>query len=336
METKGMPWAIILAGGRGTRLSALTSQGDGGVVPKQFCSLDGGGSMLRVTLARALSITRPERVLIVLLEEHRKYWSREPLSIPPENLIVQERDRGTGTALLCALLRAHERDPKAPVFLLPSDHLVDSERSLRRTIEEALDESARAHGRVVVLASPSSTPDPSFGWLIPGRAASGRARWVAQFFEKPDLTLAAECVRRGGMRHTLMLVGQCRAFLGLYSIAISDLLGLRQAGLKLRRLQPSALLDLYDTIPSVDIGRDVLEHTSSRLLLLPMPECGWTDIGTVERLEDWWMEHPAALAEVRRRGILPPAGERSEKGGARGTSAAANAGEGRNSSIQVP
>ena len=46
----GNVWALILAGGEGTRLSSLTTTPGGLSVPKQFCSLQGGASLLEETL----------------------------------------------------------------------------------------------------------------------------------------------------------------------------------------------------------------------------------------------------------------------------------------------
>jgi hypothetical protein len=54
-------WVLILAAGSGTRLSSLTANGNGGPVPKQFCSLPGGVSLLDETLARAATIASPAR-----------------------------------------------------------------------------------------------------------------------------------------------------------------------------------------------------------------------------------------------------------------------------------
>ena len=48
-------WAVVLAGGDGSRLSGLTRGPDGVVVPKQFCSLDGGPSLLQSAIDRAVS-----------------------------------------------------------------------------------------------------------------------------------------------------------------------------------------------------------------------------------------------------------------------------------------
>ena len=40
-------WAVVLAAGDGKRLSALTADSEGTPVPKQFCSLNGGESLLQ-------------------------------------------------------------------------------------------------------------------------------------------------------------------------------------------------------------------------------------------------------------------------------------------------
>jgi mannose-1-phosphate guanylyltransferase len=55
-------WAVVLAAGDGTRLASLRSNDRGRSVPKQFCSLNGGGSLLHAALQRARRIVPPERV----------------------------------------------------------------------------------------------------------------------------------------------------------------------------------------------------------------------------------------------------------------------------------
>ncbi len=48
--TGGNTWALILAAGDGSRLSSLTTTANGQRVPKQFCSLRGGASLLEGAL----------------------------------------------------------------------------------------------------------------------------------------------------------------------------------------------------------------------------------------------------------------------------------------------
>ena len=53
MQLTAAPWALILAGGDGTRLSALTRRITGDPRPKQFCPLlDGGETLLDRTRRR--------------------------------------------------------------------------------------------------------------------------------------------------------------------------------------------------------------------------------------------------------------------------------------------
>jgi len=47
MRLSGHTWAVVLAAGDGTRLATLTTDSAGNAVPKQFCSLTGGKSLLQ-------------------------------------------------------------------------------------------------------------------------------------------------------------------------------------------------------------------------------------------------------------------------------------------------
>ena len=66
MSTNGSNWAIVLAAGDGSRLSNLTKAATGRVVPKQFCSLRGGPSLLEDALARAACVVARKRILVVV------------------------------------------------------------------------------------------------------------------------------------------------------------------------------------------------------------------------------------------------------------------------------
>jgi hypothetical protein len=44
MDAEGNTWAIVLAAGEGSRLRSLTTTALGVAIPKQFCSLKGGGA----------------------------------------------------------------------------------------------------------------------------------------------------------------------------------------------------------------------------------------------------------------------------------------------------
>jgi len=81
-------------------------------VPKQFCSLRGGASLLDEALARGEAVTSRSRVLAVVAGCHRRWWEGALRSLPPDNVIVQPENKGTAAGLLLPLLHIVTRDPE--------------------------------------------------------------------------------------------------------------------------------------------------------------------------------------------------------------------------------
>lgn len=63
MQQNGATWGIVLAGGEGRRLQSLTRDGQGRVVPKQFCSFLGTQSLLPSFYARLPHVDFARQVL---------------------------------------------------------------------------------------------------------------------------------------------------------------------------------------------------------------------------------------------------------------------------------
>jgi mannose-1-phosphate guanylyltransferase len=118
-------WAVILAGGDGTRLKSLTRKIAGDERPKQFCSVLGKRTLLEETRDRAALELDPERTLYVVNRNHEPYYIHEPYYAPilsdepSANLVIQPRNRGTSPAILYSLLRIAAFDPKARVVFFP-------------------------------------------------------------------------------------------------------------------------------------------------------------------------------------------------------------------------
>ena len=92
-------WAVILAGGDGTRLKSLTRHIAGDERPKQFCSVLGGDTLLEETQDRAALEFAPKRTLYLVNRAHENFYRPLLINEPTENLIVQPSNRGTWASM---------------------------------------------------------------------------------------------------------------------------------------------------------------------------------------------------------------------------------------------
>jgi len=278
----------VLAGGEGRRLSGITRAAAGRHVPKQFCNFGTGRSLIGRTLDRALTLVPHDRVVVVVTAAHREWWEHELDVLPSENVVVQPSSRGTAAGILLPLLHIAARDPEATVVVLPSDHHVEDESLLARSVEDAVEALARHPDHVVLLGIEPEHPDPEYGWVLPGRPDDGPTRAVAAFVEKPVELEAMRLMTRGALWNSFMFAARVAALLEMFDRRLPDLLGSLRGEWK--AAPPDRLADLYGALPARDFSRTVLEPLPERLRVLPVPACGWTDLGTPERL--------ARIAEV--------------------------------------
>jgi mannose-1-phosphate guanylyltransferase len=146
-EAQMRRWAVILAGGSGTRLQAFTRTlfGEGTLGegrPKQFCALFGENTLLGHTRARIASVVAPERTAYVVVKAHAPYYSQQLADVPGERILEQPVNRGTTAAVAYAVARIaamhSQRDAMdAVVGVFPADHYFADQDALARTLDRA-------------------------------------------------------------------------------------------------------------------------------------------------------------------------------------------------------
>jgi mannose-1-phosphate guanylyltransferase len=284
-------WALVLAAGDGSRLRALTTQPCGTPVPKQYCSLSGGPSLLEDALTRARSQVAAARVCAIVAQQHHRWWTGLDAltALNRRNVIVQPANRGTAIGILYSLVHILSQDPEAQVLLLPSDHFVADEAVLERSLSAAWEHVARCPDQPVLLGLHPDEPDGDLGYVIPGAADATGTRTVMRFVEKPELTEAARIVRAGGLWNTFIIAGSARAFMNLFLPRFAQIVMEMQVivGNALQHHAASgwpAIVDMYTRLPQLDFSRDLLQGSESILRVLPVPPCGWSDLGTPHRV----------------------------------------------------
>jgi mannose-1-phosphate guanylyltransferase len=284
-------WTLILAAGSGTRLSSLTKDGRGGAVPKQFCSLNGGASLLEETFDRAHAFSTERCTLTVVAAEHRAHWYQALNRVPRENVLVQPMNRGTANGILLGLTAILTRDPDALVTILPSDHYVAKEDVLRRCVSRALAVAeCGAPDAVHFLGITPETADPELGYIVRGEPQVDGSFTIGRFVEKPSAELAASLLRKRALWNSFILVARASALVDLVArrfpaevAAFAAIWREHAAG----GLMAEAALDrLYAELPEIDFSRGVVEGTAAPLRVLPVPYCGWSDLGTPKRVAD--------------------------------------------------
>jgi mannose-1-phosphate guanylyltransferase len=292
-ETSGRDggrWAIVLAGGDGVRLRALTRELHGDDRPKQFARVLGDESLLERTWRRATLAVDPGRVLTVLTRRHERHYAPLVANVDPTRLVVQPDNRGTAAGILYPLVRLRALAPDARVAILPSDHHFSDDERLVEHVDLAFESLAAEPERVVLLGMIPDTHETEYGWIEPGPIASrpgGRQlRRVTRFREKPPAELARELRERGCLWNSFIMVGTARGLLGLVRGALPgltaafDALAPTVGGAR----EAEAAERLYAALPPADFSREVLAARPDRLGVLSVWGVSWCDLGSPARV----------------------------------------------------
>src|SRR5581483_6960320 len=220
-------WAVILAGGDGTRLKSLTRKIAGDERPKQFCRVLGGATLLEETRSRALLEFAGERLVYVVNRAHRGYYRPILTSAGDDRLIAQPRNRGTAPAILYSLLRIAAADPDAVVAFFPSDHYISESRKFMAQVRSALEHARRRRDLAILLGVEPESPEVEYGWIEPAAPIDGEGRilGVRRFWEKPHRLLAQALQLRGCLWNSFVMVASARALLDTLATTISNLHG---------------------------------------------------------------------------------------------------------------
>ncbi len=303
----GDEWVVLLAGGDGRRLLPHTTTTDGEPVPKQFCRFRDERTLLHASLDRARCLVPSERIVVLVREAHRRWWEGELAGLPAGNVIAQAEDRGTGVAMLQALVEIHCRDSDPLLVVMPSDADVDEEDVLLRALGAARRAARDFPSEVTLLGAEPTCIDPGYDLVVPATGRRHRPRRVAAFVDEPLLTVASRLTGAGALWNSLFFACRGWALYELFEEARPELGAAYLRSLARSGDGPAALQQAAAALPTVSFSRDVLRRSTGRLLLVRIPPCGWTEMGTTARLASWLARHRDAIFWRDHPALRPPA-----------------------------
>ena len=300
MELGTSMWALILAGGDGTRLKPLTTQVSGDARPKQFCPLVDGETLLDVTRRRVDLLTRYDHQVVVVSRPHEPYYGYLAGELAPGRLVVQPANRGTAPGILYPLLRISELAGDVPIAMFPSDHYVSDDQAFMAYVRSAVDVVRERPNLVVLVGIQADRPETEYGWIEPSAVPlplDGEPAFaIRRYWEKPSQRLAEALLARDCLWNSFVMVGWTSAFLGMYRTALPGLLAAFEP---LRSVlgtpaETEEAERLYRVIPDVNFSDRVLSVAVERLATVRAKGVEWSDWGNVDRVMK-------SLARARRR-----------------------------------
>jgi mannose-1-phosphate guanylyltransferase len=280
-------YAMIMAGGAGTRLWPLSRTGR----PKPLIPLvEQQRSMFQIAVERLRPLFPPERILVVANTGLTPQLRAQAPQLPAANFIVEPVGRDTAPAVGLGAIHIRRRDPQAVMAVLTADHHIADEQTFRRVLAAAC--AVAEGGAIVTLGIRPVFPATGFGYIERGaldRTLDGiEVFTLRQFREKPDLATAEQYLASGRFSwNSGMFIWRAQRVIDEFQRHAPDLsASLEQLAAAIG--QPSyddLLARIWPEIRRISVDYALMEHIREGIFVIPV-EMGWSDIGDFGALYD--------------------------------------------------
>lgn len=296
LESDTAMWAVVLAGGIGSRFWPLSSPRR----PKQLLRLVDERPLIADTIMRLHPLVPAERTLVVTSADIAGAIHAAIPEVPGANMLVEPRPLGTAAALAWGAREvANRAGPNALVCVLHADLAVAFPDAFRHTLRQGGAVAAR-EDLIVAVGVGATRPEPGFGYLVLGEplsidfpVAAGGPALVQRFVEKPDAETAAALCHEGALWHSGVAIARANLLLdalGAHTPEVRPILEARDLG---------AHATFADAVRYVSLERGLFERLA-RMAVVP-GDFGWDDVGTwasLKRARDLDDDGNGAIGDV--------------------------------------
>ncbi len=277
-------YAVIMAGGGGTRLWPLSRQSR----PKQMIELVDNKPLFKIAVDRLDGLFPPERILVVTVADQAKLLQQICPQIPVNNYIIEPFPRGTASVVGLAAIVLQHLDKDATMAVLTADHFIENVDQFKQSLCSAYE--ASQSGLLVTLGIQPTFPSTGYGYIQRGEIIDqfqGMSVFTARSFrEKPSLDLAQEFIEGGDHDwNSGMFIWQAQAILYEFERQMPELFAVLNEikGLMINDDWNTQISDLWGKIVPQSIDYGIMEHAHN-VGVIPVTGLGWNDVGAWDSL----------------------------------------------------
>jgi mannose-1-phosphate guanylyltransferase len=274
-----MYYAVIIAGGSGTRLWPLSRRNRS----KQSLKLVGERTMFQHAVDRLAPLFQPDQIYIVTREDQSELLHSQVPELPSSNFIKETIGRGTAPAIGLAAVHLRRLDPEATMAVLTADHYITNTEEFRRALEAAF--VLAEVGHLVTLGIKPVSASTGFGYIQQGKSVGSADYFpvfrVERFTEKPDPDVAQKMVNSGKFSwNSGMFVWRVDRILEEFQTHMPELYAhLMEVESALGKKDYRAVLGrVWNQVTEQTIDYGIMEQAADTVVI-PV-DIGWTDVGS--------------------------------------------------------
>ncbi|MCG3137553.1 MAG: Mannose-1-phosphate guanylyltransferase RfbM [Phycisphaerae bacterium] len=273
-----MRYAVIMAGGAGTRLWPMSRSAR----PKHFLRLFDNKSLLRISYERLAGFLPPQQICVITSTDHLSLVADDLPELPANNLLGEPAVRDTANAIGLAALVLQKRDPAGVMGIFTADHIIRPHQQFHAALECAYQAAEQFPDALLTFGIRPTSPHTGYGYLHRGAMIQPGLFKVQEFKEKPDRSTAEQYLLSGDYYwNSGMFVWRIESILQEFARHLPEnLRGLQAVQRATHDQQPA----LYQQLPKISIDYGIMEK-AQRVLLCEM-NCEWLDVGAWTSLTD--------------------------------------------------
>ena len=282
-------YAVIMAGGGGTRLWPLSRQHK----PKQMLQLFEGRSLFQIAVERLLdnnSSFPAHHIYVVTIAEQAKMLQEQCPQIPLENYLIEPLPRGTASVIGLASLALQQRDQQAIMVVLTADHIIKNISSFLQLLDVAYETAKQDY--LVTLGIKPSYPAIGYGYIQIGKKIESTLSLpiyqVAHFKEKPSIEQAEGFLAtHDHLWNSGMFIWKTTHIMQEFAQQMPELHTalMRLADVWNTKSYTATVTEIWQQLQAETIDYGIMEN-AKKVVVIPAEELGWFDVGSWESLFD--------------------------------------------------